>query len=75
METMIFEKGEFPPIIINMFDQDPHGKEFIGSCRLDVEKGIREKWVTINDYESPIAAWHELEYGLNFSILPIKFKS
>ena len=63
METIIFPKDEFPPIIISMYDKDPFGEEFIGSCMLDFQKGLIENWISLQENEIPLPKWHELEYG------------
>ena len=53
-----------------MFDEDrllgKESREFIGSCMLDVQKGIEKKWITLNENEIPQPTFHELEYGLFF---------
>ena len=68
MKTMLFPKvEEYPPIIINMFDEDrllgKETREFIGSCMLDVQKGIEQKWISLNERETLKPVFHELEYG------------
>ena len=60
---MVFPKEECPPIVLHMFDKDPLSEEFIGSCLIDVQKGIKEKWISWKEDFIPKPVWHELEYG------------
>ena len=60
---MIFPKEECPPIILKMYDKDSIGHDFIGSCLMDVQKGIKEKWITLEEKIVPNPVWHELQYG------------
>ena len=60
---MVFPKEESPPILLAMYDKDPIGKEFIGSCLLNVQKGIQEGWIAWKEDRIPKPVWHELEYG------------
>lgn len=79
METMLFPKDEYPPIIINVFDEDrllgKESREFIGSCLLDVRAGIENKWITLDENEIPKPTFHELEYGIFFFFFQSKIKS
>lgn len=60
---MLFPFEECPPIILHMYDADTVGKDFIGSCLLNVQQGVEKKWIAWKENYAPKPVWHDLEYG------------
>ena len=73
------DKKETPPILINVFDKDIFGSDFIGGTVLNFEEGEKEGWIkrwekTSNLNIWPKPQWKKLFYSKNLSLKILIFK-
>lgn len=52
-----------------MYDDDTTGKDFIGSCVLNVQQGVEKKWIAWKANYAPKPVWHDFEYGYTIIII------
>ena len=65
MKVPLFNLKDSPPLLVNVYDHDTFGDDFIGSVGIDLNAGLKEGYVAFNKKEVPEPQWFPIQYRKN----------
>ena len=66
LNAEVVDEEGCPPIIVNAYDEDKLGRDFIGTTFIDVGDGLKDKSIVYGDGIRPKPKWYDLtQNGIN----------